>query len=244
MGAVTARELSDQHRLLLTDRRPLRECPQQSPGAPLPDRVVPPNVERVVDITDPVQVAEAAVGTECLINCAVIRTDVDLAFAVNVIGTLNVMEAAVAHGVRRVVFTGPALTLENHPTGYNEDRDVTASTPPRPADNLYYLTKFLAQEISRIYAEHYRIACPALLFCGFVSPGVDPGYRPHPFSVTWADAGRAMAAAVEVLRLPEPFPVLHIHAESPHGRYRNETARAVLGWEPKDPLDRYWFLTS
>lgn len=244
LGAITARELSNRHQLLLTDSRQLRESPQQSPGAPVPDPVVAPNVERLVDITDPVQVAEAAAGADCLINCAVIRTDVDLAFAVNVVGALHVMEAAVAHDIRRVVFTGPALTLEGHPVGYNEDRDIAASVPPRPGDNLYHLTKFLAQEISRVYAERYQIACPALLYCGFVSPGVGQLYRAHPFSVTWADSGRAMAAAAEVQRLPEPFPVLHIHAASPHGRYRNDAAREVLGWEPQDRLDQYWFRTA
>lgn len=241
LGAVTATALSGRHRLLLTDSRPLQECPQQSPGAPLPNPVVAPNVERLVDITDPAQVAEAAAGTDCMVNCAVNRTDVDLAFAVNVIGALNVLEAAVIHDVRRVVFTGPALTFNDHPVGYNEDRDISETTPPRPGDNLYFLTKFLAQEISRIYAEHHAIACPALLFCGFVNPRVSPGYGLHPFSVTWADAGRAMANAVEVDRLPEPFPILHIHAESPHSRYRNDVTRAVLGWDPQDRLDQFWF---
>lgn len=242
LGAATTRELETRHRLLLTDARPLAECAEaapQTPGAPLPTPPTAPHRERVVDITDPAAVRAAASGADCLINCAVVRTDVDPAFAVNVLGAYNVMRAAIDAGIPRVVHTGPALVFEPHPIGYDDDHDIGPLTPPRPGGNLYFLTKYLGQEITRLLAEHHGIACPILLFCGFVNPAETSERPPHPFSVSWGDAARAMAAATTIPRLPEPCPMLHIHADAPHGRYRNTAARTVLRWDPHDSLEPY-----
>lgn len=243
LGAAATRAMGPRHRLLLTDSRPLVECAAagpQSPGAPLPSPPSPPHHEEVVDITDPDAVRAAAVAAECLVNCAVVRTESDRAFAVNVLGAFNVMRAAADAGIPRVVHTGPALVFERHPIGYNDDRNIGPTTPPRAGDDLYFLTKFLGQEITRILAEEHRIACPVLLFCGFVNPTAPRQHPVHPFSISWADAGRAIAAAATVPQLPEPCPVLHLHTESPHGRYRSTSAQTILGWRPQDRLDRYW----
>jgi hypothetical protein len=140
-----------------------------------------------------------------------------------------------------MVHTGPALVLGPHPWGNLVDRDVGPDVPPHTGDHLYFLTKLLAQEICRIYAEAHRIACPALLFCGFVAPELPRSHPPHPFSISWADSGRAMAAAVTVRSLPEPFPVVHVLAPSPHGRYRSGSTERILGWHPQDRLDRFWY---
>jgi hypothetical protein len=229
--------------LLLTDTRPLADIAggaPQSPGAPQPVPPQPPHRELLVDITDPAAVLAAAADADCLVNCAVVRTDPRTAFRVNVLGALHVMRAAVHHHIPRVVQTGPALVLGRHPFGNHGDRAVGPDTPPHTGDHLYFLTKLLAQEICRVYAETYRIACPALLFCGFVAPELPRSVPPHPFSISWRDSGRAMAAAVTVPTLPEPFPVMHVLAPSPHGRYRSGTAEQVLGWHPRDRLDHYW----
>lgn len=243
LGAVSSRALAMGHRVLLTDARSLRECADapQSEGAPLPEPPSGRQRERVVDVTDAEAVHRAANGAQCLVNCAVVRSGSDDAFAVNVIGAWNVMQAAIAHSIGRVIHTGPAQVLAPYPVGYAGDRRIDESAPARPGNNLYYLTKYLGQEICRILAEEVRIACPVLLFTGLVNPAV-PRRRPlHPFSVSWNDAGRAIAAAVDVVRLPEPCPVMHIHVDSPHDRYRPSSAKSILGWEPTDRLDRFWY---
>jgi hypothetical protein len=152
------------------------------------------------------------------------------------------MRAAVEHGIRRVVQTGPVLTLAPHPAGYTEDREVGSDVPERPGDNLYFVSKLLGQEICRIVAEAHGIACPTLLFCGFVNPEVarQEGHPPGPFTITWEDSGRAMAAAVGIRSLEAPFVVVHVMDDAPHGRYRNDAVRRVLGWEPEDRLDTLW----
>jgi hypothetical protein len=40
--------------------------------------------------------------------------------------------------------------------------------------------------------------------------------------------------------LPHPFEIIHIVADLPHGRYRNEKAKRLLGWQPRDRLEQHW----
>ncbi|HVL25423.1 MAG TPA: NAD-dependent epimerase/dehydratase family protein [Thermomicrobiales bacterium] len=246
LGAITTRCLEHDHRLRLTDIRPLAEiaaAPPQSEGAPLPAPASAPHEELIVDVTDPDAILAATEGMDTIVNCTVMRHDPVQAFRVNTLGAYNVMRAAVAHGIRRVVHTGPVLTLAPHPAGYTEDRDVASDVPPRPGDNLYFVSKLLGQEIVRIFAEHHGIACPTLLFCGFVDPEVAlrTGQPPGPFTISWKDSGRAMAAATRLRAVPAPFTVVHVMADAPHDRFRNDAARRVLGWEPRDRLDHLWY---
>lgn len=246
LGAVSTKFLKDRHQLRLTDLRPLREISHlhhpQSAGAPLPEPATPPHEERVVDVTDPSAVLAAVQSMEAIMNCTVVRHDLNEAFRVNTLGAFNVMRAAAALGIRRVVQTGPVLTLAPHPVGYTEDCDVGFDVPSRPGDNLYFISKFLGQEICRIFSEQYRIACPNLLFSGFVNPTVAEkrGVVSGPFTTSWNDSGRAMVAAVQVPQLPTPYLVFYILADAPHGRYRNDSARRVLRWQPQDRLDNLW----
>ena len=245
LGAATATALERDHRLRLTDLRPLAELatnPPQSPGAPLPRPVDPPHEERQVDVTDPRQVSAAAAGMDAIINCSVIRTDPNHAFRVNLLGAYNVMRAALAHGIRRVVHTGPIQTLAPYPIGYWADFHISADAPPRPGDNLYFVSKLLGQEVCRIFAEAYGLEVPALFFGDFVNPSLPVGERRvlGSFAISWEDAAAAMRQALRLPDLPRPFEVLHINADLPHGQYPNEKAKQMLGWQPQDRLEAWW----
>jgi nucleoside-diphosphate-sugar epimerase len=239
LATVLARQLWSQRRLRLADRALLAQLSPR-PGDPRPGPTTPPHEEVIVDVTDADAVRAAAADTDCIVNCTVVRPDPVQAFRVNLLGAYNVMRAAVDAGIPRVVHTGPAQTLAPHPVGYTDDRAIDAQVPPRPGDSLYGLSKRLGQEVCRLFAEHHAIACPTLLFVGF-SDADGSASHGHPFTVSWPDAGAAMAAAVTVTRLPEPAPVLHVLADAPHDRYRNSRAREVLGWQPRDRLDRIWY---
>jgi nucleoside-diphosphate-sugar epimerase len=243
LAATTAVQLRDDHVLRLTDIQPLahfQSAPPQMVGAPRPTPPGSPHEERQVDVTDPAAVADAVRDMDCVINCAVVRHDPVVAFRVNILGAYNTMRAAVDAGIPRVVHTGPVLTLAPHPVGYTADRAVPDSAPPRPGDDVYFVTKLIAQEICRIFAEAHSLPCPILLFCGFVGSDPHRQGQPTPFTVSWDDAGRAMAAAAHVASLPEPAPILHVMADSPHDKYTNTAVKSVLGWEPKDRLDHLW----
>jgi nucleoside-diphosphate-sugar epimerase len=245
LGAVAAAALEGDHVLRLTDVRPLAAVaagPPQSPDAPLPRPPAPPHEEMTIDVTDPAQVMAAAAGMDAILNLTVVRRDPAEAFRVNLLGAFNVMRAAVAHGATRVVHTGPIQTLGRFPAGYEADLAVPAEAPPRPGDDLYFVSKLLGQEVVRVFAEEHGLDVPCLLFGNFVAADrpPPPGYRLYPFTLSWADAGSALRQAVVAPAMPAPFVVLHANADLPHGRYPNAAAKRLLDWRPSDRLEAYW----
>jgi nucleoside-diphosphate-sugar epimerase len=202
----------------------------------------PPHELRIVDVADGSQVKEAASGMDSIVNCTAMRSHPAEAFRVNTLGAYNVMRAAVEHGIRRIVHTGPTQLFLAGPAGYQDDFDLAADVPRRPGTDLYFVSKFLGQEICRIFAEEHDLEVPCLLFGTFLDPTGVP-YEPHgayPLSIAWADAGEAMRLALRAPSYPRPFEILHIGADLPHGKYSIEKAKRLLNWQPRDQLERHW----
>ena len=243
--AETAAVLAPTATLRLTDILSIDELQQRPPqqeGAPQLAHYGPPHEHRVVDVTDADQVLAAAEGADTLIVCSVIRPDPVAAFEVNMLGALNVMRAAVAHGIRRVVHTGPVQTLLRHPYGYDDEFGLIDDLPPRPGGDLYFTSKFLGQEIVRIFAEEHDLIVPNLLFGNFVNPALPlaRGKRLVPFAISWRDCANAIALAARVPSLPRPFETMHVLTDLPHGKYHNDKAKRLLDWEPQDNLSAFW----
>ncbi|MBI4531445.1 MAG: NAD(P)-dependent oxidoreductase, partial [Candidatus Latescibacteria bacterium] len=150
VAAAAIRALQPYHHLRLADIRPLD---------------FPEHDTLITDITFLEAVIEAARGMDVIINCTVIRHDPVKAFEVNTRGAYNVMKAAVANGIHRVIHTGPHLTVSAEE--YTHDFDLSEEFPPRPGVGLYSITKYLGQEVCRVLAEAYGIQVICLLFCGF-----------------------------------------------------------------------------
>ncbi len=242
IGSVTTQELLSSYTLRITDVRPIAELAEQAtpqaPGAPLPATLPPPHEMMVVDVRDPDQVTAACEGMDAVINCTVVRPDPVNAFLVNTVGAYNVMQAAVAHGIRRVVHTGP---LTQHLTGWGDytwDYDVPPDAPGRPYDQVYIHSKYLGQETCRVFAEYYGLEVPVLLFNALYNPTMP--VASHPFMVSWPDTGRALRRALEVSSLPSPYEPIFISADLPHGRYDHSKARRVLDWVPRDAMIDFW----
>jgi len=100
------------------------------------------------DITDPVAVAQAMVGCTGVIHMAALlhianpapalRTEYE---RINVTGTANVIEAAQAAGVQRLVFFSTIAVY-----GQGSATMFTEATPPQP-DSLYGATKLAAEKL-------------------------------------------------------------------------------------------------
>jgi len=236
--------MAPDYQLRLTDIQPIEEIyrseKRQSPTAPLPEPLPPPHEMRVVDVTDPDQVSAACEGMDAIINCTVIRDDLVQAFRVNTLGAYNIARAAVQHGIRRLVQTGPQLVTLSERAGYWSDYDVPGDAPPRPANHLYGHTKYLGQEILRVFAENHALEVPVLLFCIFLNPEEDQRSWLHPFSVSWNDAAHAIRRAVEMPWRVAPYQGMNVLADLPQRQFSNERARDLLGWEPRDTLEQFW----
>jgi len=246
-GAAAAERLADRMRLRLTDRRPYAEviatAAPQSPGAPVPVLWAAPRHETaVVDVADRAQVLTAMNGADVALNLTVVRDHPIDCFRVNTVGALNVLRAAVETGVRRVVLTGPNQVFNPMPGAYWSDFGLGSDLPQRPGAHVYMLSKHLGQELARVFAQEHGLEIVSLVFGYFADPvtsRADP-FGAHPFTVSWDDTGEAMARAVLVPSYPHPFEVLHVQGMLPHGKYRTDRIREVLGWAPADDLRRLW----
>jgi nucleoside-diphosphate-sugar epimerase len=246
LAAITAPALERDHVLRLCDVRPLAEIVAdgrpQSRGAPVPRLLDRPHEACQVDVTDYSQVLAATCGMDAVINMTVMRHDPVEAFRVNTLGAYNVIRAAVECGIRRVVQTGPQQVTNTMPGGYWSDIDLSSSVPSRPGVALYFISKFLGNEIMRIFSQEHDLEVPTLVFGPFTNPDdCEPDELGcYPFLVSWADAAEAVRGALRAPSFPRPFEIFHILADLPHGRYRTDRARQLLHWQPRDSLDIHW----
>ena len=234
--------LSKDYALRITDARSIPEIiaenKPQSPGAPLPALMGAPHEYGIVDVRNAREVEDACEGMDAIINLSVLRHDPVLAFHVNTIGAYHIAKAAVKHRIRRVVQTGPQLLTLSSMSGYHGHYEIPGDAPMRPGCNLYGHSKFLGQEIMRVFAENYGLEVPVLLYSQFLNPEVDKWV--HAMAVTWKDSARALKLALEVESLPSPYEVMHILADIPHAQFSPRRAWDLIGWKSEENLQHLW----
>ena len=197
---------------------------------------------RIVDVADKQQVMDAAVGMDAIINLSVLRHDRKLAWDVSAMGCYNMMEAAVRHGIRRVINTGPHFTIAG-PTYESIDYEIGPDIPPQPGTNLYALSKSVGHAICRVYAETYDIYVQMYLYYNFRQPGeVNRSHEIAPFGVSWQNGGEVFPHGLDIPleQLPSRFETFFVFTDMPHGRFRNDKVKRILGWEPRDDIAVNW----
>jgi len=235
MGPSVVKSLEDTHNLRLTDINSFST----------------PHEYFQVDVSNIDQVLDAADGMDAIINLSVLRLDRTLAFDVNARGCYNVMMAAVQHGIKRVINSGPFYAVAG-PTYERFDHDIGPDIPHQPGTYLYAITKSLGQEICNVFTQTYDIHVMDLLFYMLVdgetrdmgenSPIASIGRDMVPYTTSWRDTGEAFRCALEVdvKKLPSKCEMFFVFPDLPHQKFSNCKARSILGWEPKDNLVQFW----
>ena len=198
-----------------------------------------------VDITNLDEVVNASEGVDAIINLAVVRHDLKLAFDVNSIGCFNMMMAAQKHNIKRVINTGPHWVVSGQ--SYEKyDFDIHPDMPTHSGTGLYAISKSAGQEICRIFAENHNIYVINLLFNHLRAP-FEPRMAVRvdhfwPFSVAKKDAGLSFLSAIEVdtKKLSSFCENFFISASVPHNQYSNAKAREILGWQPTNNFEKQW----
>lgn len=197
---------------------------------------------RQVDIAAPEQVMAAAEGMDAIINLSVLRADRKLAFDVNTTGCYNMMKAAVAHGIRRVINTGPHFTIAGA-TYERFDYELSPDMPPQPGTNLYALTKSLGLEICRVFTDAYDVNVQSYLFYSFRNPeSLESSRGVTPFSISWENAAEIFPLGLEIdlETLPSKCEVFFVFTDMPQNKFSNEKAKRLLGFQPRDDLSALW----
>ena len=225
LGPHVIRALEPAHELRLTDIQPI-ETPHET---------------LQTDVSVLADVLRATDGVDAIVNCSVLRPDRQLAFDVNTRGCYNIMQSAVKNGIQRVINTGPHFAVAGS-TYEKFDYEMNPDMPPHPGTNLYALTKGIGQEICKIFTRNHDIYVLCMLFYNFREHDNLEGSRDHPFAVSWRDAAEAIRLGVEVDlgTLPSRCEIFNILTDQPHQQFRNDKAKRLLGFSPRDRLERIW----
>ncbi|MHB1416858.1 MAG: NAD-dependent epimerase/dehydratase family protein [Chloroflexota bacterium] len=106
------------------------------------------------DVRDGESVARAMVGVKTVFHCAglIHPRAIGELFAVNVKGTTNALQAAVAHGVRRFVYVS-----SNSAQGVTKKRTLMEEHHPCRPDNAYGRSKYMAEQVVRRYHKEHGL---------------------------------------------------------------------------------------
>ena len=183
------------------------------------------------------EVCEAAEGMDAILNFTVVRDHSEESFHVNTRGALNVMKAAVEHGIKKVIHSGPQYVRST----YDHDFDIT-DVPPVLGTAYYCLPKGLASEVCRSYARAHQIQTISFVFNGLgPSPSEDgAGQDFPPFTVVWEDLQLACRLALDIEAVPDDFQEFNLLSWEGHGKYNVDKARRILGFAPTEKWERYF----
>ena len=194
LGAWTVRLLLDQGAEVVVFDIGTNDRRHQlvSGGAPL-------SFERVVgDITDRAAVVDAMAGVDRVIHLAALqvpfcRADPSGGAAVNVVGTVNVFEAALEHRIEPVVY---ASSIAVYGTADDYASPVLAPDDPLKPSTLYGAYKVANEQTAAVYAADYGLASVGLRPHTVYGPGRDQGLTSQPTAAIYS-AVRAQPYQVE-----------------------------------------------
>ncbi len=246
VGAAIYKELSQHYKLRLTDIVSIEELIAK-PKDPLwpkweaaPEQ---PHEWRQVDITNYQQIENAMQGCDAVINLTVNRSNPQKAFAINVAGVYNIMQAATRCRPSRIINSGPVTRVEGFEGDNRYEYKINADTPLRPGTHLYAHTKHLGIKIIDAFAEHAHLDCMTFLVSRL---------RPHDkfdnrdenvpisFSTAWEDLGPAFLAGLQAPDMPHSHEIFYICADLPFEKYCAEKARRLLGWKAEHTFEKFY----
>jgi UDP-glucose 4-epimerase len=122
------------------------------------------------DIREPATIAYAFAGVDCVFHAAALaRIPLSIAqpletHMANAVGTLNVLMAARAQGVRRVIYSGSSSVYGDHP-----ELPLRETMTPRPL-NPYALQKLMGEQYARLFHTLYGMETLTLRYFNVFGP--------------------------------------------------------------------------
>jgi uronate dehydrogenase len=187
----------------------------------------------VIDVADPDAVADvfAQSSPEAVVHLAWHPGEASLpdSLTSHVVTTAALLDACVAHGVRRFVYAG-----SNHAVGRTPRTDLlTEHTRPRP-DTFYGVGKVAAEALLSLYADRYGIDAVSCRIGSFLA---------EPTTVrnlsTWLSHDDGVRMVEAALTAPAPgYAVLYGISANTRAWWDLEPGRA-LGYEPQDDAEAF-----
>lgn len=151
----------------------------------------------------------------------------------NIDAVINVYEAAVAKGSKRVVFASSVTTMYGH---LQEAVNITIDLPTHPI-NLYGATKVMGERLGKSYAERHGISVVCLRMGwnrhGANRPGPDMG-EPWTQQLWLSNEDLCQAVEKAIVAKDIKYEVLNLLSNNAGMRWDLSETRRVLGYEPQD----------
>ena len=199
----------------------------------------------VVDLRDAEAVAAAAAGADFIVHAAALHgihlsdhTPRDF-YDLNLTGTFNVWQAAVAHRVRGVVFSSTmGVYGETRRPATDDDVVFLNEAMPLLPNDIYGWTKVAGEELARYHLREHRIPSVAMRYGMFVpEPFFRYGIRLLYGGVHEDDVADAVMAAIAGLDAGKiEHEAINVEAPLP---FTPEDARD-LRRAPLSAIDRHW----
>lgn len=150
-----------------------------------------------LDVTDPGSCRDACAGVDAVVHLAADPSPAadfrSVVLPVNMVGTYNVAEAAVAAGAERFVFASSAQAVEGYPLDYQ----IRESDAPRPA-NDYGVGKAFGEALCAAFAARSDTSFVSLRIANYnaTTPGPEEALRDRMAWLSPPDAVRLVAQAL------------------------------------------------
>jgi hypothetical protein len=153
----------------------------------------------------------------------------------NIVATINVFAAAVAHGVERIVFASSLHTMFGHE---GKVRCITPEMPTQPL-SLYGVSKVVGEALARAHAQRRSLSVICLRVGlnprgdSRPTPGVDAVEPQHRW-LSNADLCDGFERAIVAEGVD--FALLHLTSRNEGSPWDLTATQAVLGYRPRDGL--------
>lgn len=190
-----------------------------------------------LDVTDPDACRVACRGVDAVLHLAAdpdphadFRTSV---LPVNVVGTYNVVEAALAEGVGRIVAASSAQAVEGYPT----DHQVRETDAPRPR-NDYGAGKAFGEALGSVAGARGPTTFVSVRIGYYADdrPGPDASWRDRTAWLSPRDAVQLLGLALTAPLgdVPGGHVVVHGVSDNAGKRLSIDATRRLLGYTPVD----------
>jgi nucleoside-diphosphate-sugar epimerase len=246
VGRKVYETLKDHYRLRLTDIAGIEDVVARGGRGPWPTWTEGPESPHEwarVDVTKYGEVEAALAGCDAAINLTVNRSEPALAFAINVGGAYNILKAAAAQGLKRVIHTGPNTRTGGYEGDYRYEYRIPDGVSMRPGTGLYGHTKHLSVEMATAMAEAEGLDVMTLLVSRLrPSDAYDhrDGDVVQCFSIAFEELGDPFLCALKAPECPHANEVFNICAALSMDKWRTDKSERLLGWKAKERFERFY----
>lgn len=183
----------------------------------------------VVDVRDRDAIADAIGGADGVLHFAGLADEADFhdLAEVNIVGTLNVLEAARGAEVRRFVYASSNRLTGFYPTSVT----VTPDMPTRP-DGLYGASKVAGEALTHVYTDKFDLSVVAIRIGSFEQTPQDERQLS-----TWLSPDDCVAAVLAAMIAPDVGHATFYAVSNNTRRWWDLAPGHALGFYPQDDAE-------